>query len=470
MSGGGATVRLLQRSLAAARGSDWGEMATCAGEAADFSWDRLHDGHWETVPSVWRAAFSLASLLKAWADLRTAAAPTDLPALQSVIRTLDRGLILGGDGCHSEALHELVEELHEYCVVNFKLYPSVPQRLLLEQPTHANEDESSATEDEALLAKDTPSFLRSLLGRSPLADTAADTAEASSGCSPFAPHDRRDPFLSLPRPLATRARPMPRLHRPTLDEFRDRFFETRTPVLITGVVDQWPAFGLWADWLHLKRRAGLRTVPVEVGRSYMARDFGLQLVTLAEYIDAHVTTSPNPRGPPGAYLAQHPLLDQIRPLARDVETPEYCRVSGDGPVIQNVWLGPANTVSPLHNDKYHNCYAQIVGAKYIRLYDPHHSPMLYPIPSGLHTNTSQVDVDNVDGAAFPHFRQSPYYECEMQAGELLYIPIFWWHYVRATAPSACVSFWFDREDPAAADTSPATTHHDNEAAAPPSAT
>jgi len=35
-----------------------------------------------------------------------------------------------------------------------------------------------------------------------------------------------------------------------------------------------------------------------------------------EYIDAHVTTSPNPRGPPGAYLAQHPLLDQIRPLAR----------------------------------------------------------------------------------------------------------------------------------------------------------
>lgn len=38
--GGGATVRLLQRSLAAARRSDWGEMATCAGEAADFSWDR----------------------------------------------------------------------------------------------------------------------------------------------------------------------------------------------------------------------------------------------------------------------------------------------------------------------------------------------------------------------------------------------------------------------------------------------
>ena len=99
-------------------------------------------------------------------------------------------------------------------------------------------------------------------------------------------------------------------------------------------------------------------------------------------------------------------------------------------------------MSNLHNDKYHNCFAQIVGRKYFRLYSPADATALYPHASGPHTNTSQVDVDAVDHDRFPKFRSAPYYECVLEAGELLYIPRFWWHYVRAETPSFCASFWF----------------------------
>jgi lysine-specific demethylase 8 len=95
------------------------------------------------------------------------------------------------------------------------------------------------------------------------------------------------------------------------------------------------------------------------------------------------------------YLAQHRLLDQIPQLMRDVIIPDYCALltpedeQGVDPsngttasvddVLVNAWLGPNTTVSPLHHDPYHNLLAQVVGYKYIRLYDPCQSAFLYPM-------------------------------------------------------------------------------------------
>ena len=82
------------------------------------------------------------------------------------------------------------------------------------------------------------------------------------------------------------------------------------------------------------------------------------------------------------------------------------------------------------------------GYKYVRLYAPCHSHRLYPFPSGLTTNSSQVDVANVDDDAFPLFRGAPYLEAVLKPGDALFIPIFHWHYVRSLTPSFSVSFWW----------------------------
>lgn len=72
-----------------------------------------------------------------------------------------------------------------------------------------------------------------------------------------------------------------------------------------------------------------------------------------------------------AYLAQHQLFDQIPALRRDVMTPDYCALlledeegeAGAESVVMNAWFGPKGTVSPLHNDPFHNLLAQVVGKK-----------------------------------------------------------------------------------------------------------
>jgi lysine-specific demethylase 8 len=60
----------------------------------------------------------------------------------------------------------------------------------------------------------------------------------------------------------------------------------------------------------------------------------------------------------------------------------------------------------------------------------------------MHTNTSQVDLEVPDHRQFPNFKQTPYMDCVLSAGQMLYLPPGWWHFVKALTVSFSVSFWW----------------------------
>ena len=165
----------------------------------------------------------------------------------------------------------------------------------------------------------------------------------------------------------------------------------------------------------------------------------------------------------------------------DVVSPPPAHPAEDDPlpepptILKNIWLGPAGTVSPAHTDPHHNILAQVFGRKYVRLYAPSQETRLYPqgrkreggVDMG---NTSCVDVGafvaweeeegNVgsrgedqprkntekreeQSRTYPRFAEAEYVEGVLEAGECLYIPRGWWHYVRSLDVSASVSFWWD---------------------------
>lgn len=260
------------------------------------------------------------------------------------------------------------------------------------------------------------------------------------------------------------------------------------PLVIQDIVNYWPATELWSNPQYLYRRTlhGQRLVPVELGRSYTDTDWSQKIMPFSEFLTDHLLRpDPDQIG----YLAQHDLFDQVPALVQDTITPDLCyaeppdTVPDNIPVkqpkvdqpIRNAWLGPAGTISPLHTDPYHNILCQVVGQKYVRLYSPQETPRLYPRgidEAGVSLeNTSHVDVSvarklypsaqrngnadlvgpgqesNDELAAFeelyPLFKGARYLECVLEAGECLYIPVGWWHYVESLEVSFNVSYWFN---------------------------
>ena len=84
---------------------------------------------------------------------------------------------------------------------------------------------------------------------------------------------------------------------------------------------------------------------------------------------------------------------------------------------------------------------QVLGHKYIRLYDAAHTHRLYP-RSGAFCNNCHASVDAPDGEAHPRFTEAPFAQGILAPGEARYLPRHAWHYVRSLEPSFSVSFWW----------------------------
>uniref|UniRef100_A0A453L4N4 JmjC domain-containing protein n=1 Tax=Aegilops tauschii subsp. strangulata TaxID=200361 RepID=A0A453L4N4_AEGTS len=181
----------------------------------------------------------------------------------------------------------------------------------------------------------------------------------------------------------------------SLEEFICDHFLPETPVIISGCIDHWPAMTKWKNIQYLKKIAGDRTVPVE-----------------------------------------------IKELHEDIMVPDYCYAGGGELQSLNAWFGPHGTVTPLHHDPHHNILAQVLGRKYIRLYPGSVSEDLYPHTETMLSNTSQVDLDNVDMNEFPKVENLDFMDCILEEGDMLYIPPKWWHYVRSLSISFSISFWW----------------------------
>ncbi|KAI4741333.1 Clavaminate synthase-like protein [Aureobasidium sp. EXF-12298] len=262
-----------------------------------------------------------------------------------------------------------------------------------------------------------------------------------------------------------------------------RHLDTKTtPIVIKGVIDDWPAMiapdRCWSDPSYLLKATlgGRRLVPVELGRSYTDDDWSQRIMTFAEYMKSHLLQLKQEQT---GYLAQHDLFSQVPCLSADTNTPDYCYTNPpparslsstvevetlDEP-LRNAWLGPAGTISPLHTDPYHNILCQVVGYKYVRLYAPTETAKLYPRgidETGVNMeNTSHVDIslakrlftlneqDRADEekqqfeAQFPLFRDAECIEGVLGPGECLYIPVGWWHFVESLSTSFSMSFWWN---------------------------
>lgn len=232
------------------------------------------------------------------------------------------------------------------------------------------------------------------------------------------------------------------LDSPTIENFKTNYFIPQKPCIISGQLEHWPAVNKWSID-YILQIAGNRTVPIEIGSKYTDDSWSQKLMTISEFIQKYILNSESV-----GYLAQHPLFDQIPELKNDIYIPDYCFYLSDNDNIEeeidiNAWFGPKGTVSPMHQDPKHNFLCQVIGKKYIKIYNDKFRDCIYPHKEKVLQNTSQIDFDNIDYEKFPMIKDVPYWEGILEAGQILYIPPKFWHFIKSLSLSFSVSFWWD---------------------------
>lgn len=249
---------------------------------------------------------------------------------------------------------------------------------------------------------------------------------------------KRDWLLEM-RSQLRRIAPPPLRRRPKLDSetFLREHYIANEPVIITGMLDDAVRDPCW-DLDNLRARFGECEVEIQSGRkadaNYEQNSLAhKRLMRFAGYVDLVRAGASN-----DIYMTANnstrnrEALGELWPHLPRV--PEYLKEE-EGQPQGFFWFGPAGTITPFHHDLTNNVMMQLVGRKRVRLVSPSDTPRMY---NERHCFTP-VDGAAPDVKRWPLLRDVEIIDCVLEPGEILFLPVGWWHYVEALDISITVA-------------------------------
>ncbi|MGA8938582.1 MAG: cupin-like domain-containing protein [Acidobacteriaceae bacterium] len=224
----------------------------------------------------------------------------------------------------------------------------------------------------------------------------------------------------------------------TAAAFRTSFYARNRPVKLLNLIDHWPALHKWNPE-YFRDLYGTETVEIITSRNSDANyeiniEHHRQQVQFSHFIER--VASPDTGN--DCYLVAnnhffeqpqfHNLLTDVGPLQG------YLTIKRRAPHTY-LWFGPEGTITRLHHDELNILLCQIYGRKRITLISPDQTPWLYNEVGVF----SEVDLENPDLERHPLFRYVEPVEVILNPGEILFIPVGWWHHVRSLDVSISVS-------------------------------
>ena len=252
---------------------------------------------------------------------------------------------------------------------------------------------------------------------------------------------KRDWLLATYRKL-NRLRPesgqVDRRDRLSRKEFFEEYYVLNRPVIITGMINDWPALTKW-NLAYFADRFGDQVVEVQYGRGSDAnyeidRNKFARKMPFHEYV--HLVGSAGKTN--AFYLTANNNAANKTALAQlwndIVQIPEY--LDGRDPLAGFFWFGPEGTITPYHHDLTNNLLAQVIGRKRCLLVPSWDIPMM---GNQKHVY-STIDGRNTLPSPFPSDDAAQVVECEINPGEIIFLPIGGWHFVEALDIAVSVSF------------------------------
>lgn len=161
-------------------------------------------------------------------------------------------------------------------------------------------------------------------------------------------------------------------------------------------------------------------------------------------------------------------VSEFEPLRTDVPNQvDWCSEAlGRPPDAVNLWIGNSKSVTSIHSDPYENIYTVVRGEKHFTVLPPTEAWCLQErwYPHAMYTrpsSTSPLVLTPSAPDSHPRVRWSSIHDphipgqlppcahpihITVRAGEMLYLPAGWWHYVRQSAETTiAINWWYDIE-------------------------
>jgi len=247
-----------------------------------------------------------------------------------------------------------------------------------------------------------------------------------------------------------------RLHQPSIEEF-ERYVRRNEPLIITGGMENWNK-SLWEDE-HLESMVGHRTISVRTSTSlhFKRGEYGKINITMNEFLqktneklnvesiepnscnmDSHIEISNH------IYAAQLDIRKELPEIVSIAPESIYFARDEQMSFSPTLYMGHGGQRTHIHYDSSENLLHMIKGSKYFRIYDPMQASILLYGDQSVYNNSLPIDFEGDSWETeFPMAIYALQLELELLEGEILYLPMFWFHDVKSSpGTNLAVNFWY----------------------------
>ncbi|KIX20691.1 cupin [Flavobacterium sp. 316] len=218
------------------------------------------------------------------------------------------------------------------------------------------------------------------------------------------------------------------------EDFYTNYVKPQKPVVIEKITEDWPAYSKW-DLNYIKKIAGNKIVPLYDDRPVTHKDGFNEAhskMKMSDYIDLLQTKPTNYR------IFLYNLMKEVPSLQNDFKWPKIgLKLVKQLPML---FFGGENSKVFMHFDiDYSNIlHFHFHGKKQCILFSPDQTPNLYKVPYSL-ISREDIDFENPDFEKFPALKKAKGFICNLNHGDMLYMPEGYWHYMKYVTPGFSMS-------------------------------
>lgn len=222
--------------------------------------------------------------------------------------------------------------------------------------------------------------------------------------------------------------PIDRVDNISAEDFQEKYFKPRKPVIITQLSHSWPAYTKWT-WDYFIQLVGKEKVGLynntRAGANVKVNGYDEEMY-FGDYLEMVK------KGPVELRIFLFNIFKYAPQLVEDFTWPGHLipHLLKKYPML---FVGGEGSIAHMHYDidLSHIMHTHFVGRKRVLLLENNQAPFIYKMPLTVESSASFVHWENgLDEKNFPALKYAKAYTSILEHGDTLFMPAGWWHHMQ----------------------------------------